>query len=129
LIPYQSATTVFSGGTLPDRTFALDFDKKRVSGTVSGIDAVNQAAFLILQTQRYGHLIYSYQYGTELNDLLGRPVSYAYPEIKRRITEALTQDDRIQGVSDFEFSRSQGSVCVSFVVHSIYGDSQLEADL
>lgn len=128
MIPYQSELPSFSGDILPSRTFGLDFDGLRVSGIVSGAEAVRQTALLILQTERYQHLIYGYEYGTELRGLLGRPVSYVCPEARRRITEALEQDDRITEVSDFEFSHAGGHVYVSFVVHTIYGDIRLETD-
>lgn len=31
----------------------------------------------------------------ELKDLFGKPIDYVMPEVERRITEALVQDDRI----------------------------------
>lgn len=63
-------------------------------------------------------------------DLYGEPVSFVYPELERRITEALTWDERIQSVDGFEFnSTEKGSVCVSFAVHTIYGDIQAEKEV
>ena len=46
---------------------------------------------------------YSWNYGVELVELIGQPKEYALPEIKRCITEALLQDDRITAVDGFEF--------------------------
>lgn len=39
----------------------------------------------------------------ELQDLIGKPMDYVMVEVERRITEALTQDDRIDSVDNFEF--------------------------
>ena len=47
------------------------------------------------------------------------------PEIKKRITEALVQDDRIKYVDGFEFDLSEKrTVNVKFTVHTIFGNVQ-----
>lgn len=109
-------------GTQPGFTHKLDIDQQRVRGTTDERDAVLQAVYLILNVERYSCPIYSRNYGSELADLIGKPKSYAMSELKRRITEALLQDDRITGLSDWEFEPGRKSVRASFVIHTIYGD-------
>ena len=75
----------------------------------------------MLNTERYQYLIYSWDYGVELLDLFGEPISYVCPELERRITEALLQDDRIEEVDGFEFEVSGGTVKASFTVHTVFG--------
>lgn len=87
---------------------------------------IEQAAYVILNKERYEYLIYSWNFGIELNDLFGQPLTFALPEIKRRITKALTQDDRIQAVDAFSFETKNGKVHATFTVHSIFGN--FEAD-
>lgn len=59
--------------------------------------------------------------------MFGQPTSFVCPEIERRITEALMQDDRILSVSNFEFSQpAKGVLAVSFVVQTVFGDLQAE---
>jgi len=87
-----------------------------------GADAMLQTIYLILSVERYAYPIYSYNYGVELEDLIGKPKDYVMSEVKRRITEALTQDDRINSVDGWEFSTTKKSVIVTFTVHTIYGD-------
>ena len=56
-------------------------------------------------------------------DLYGEPVSYVCPELERRITEALTWDDRIKSVDSFEFNISKkGEILVTFTAHTAFGD-------
>ena len=112
----------FQIGTQPSFTHRLDIDQRRVRGTADERDAVLQAVYLILNVERYAYPIYSRSYGSELADLIGKPKDYAMSEMKRRITEALLQDDRITGLGDWEFETGRKSVRVSFVVHTIYGD-------
>lgn len=120
-----------TGGILPariiqgrkaSRTYRMDMDHKRILGYVDDLDAVRQAVYGILCTERYDYLIYSWNYGIELKDLFGRSIPFAKSELKRRITEALMQDDRIIGVDGFVFSHLQGKLSVSFTVHTIYGN-------
>lgn len=99
----------------------------RVRGRAEGLAAMRQAVYKIINTERYQHLIYSYNYGVELADLFGQPTSFVCPEIERRITEALMQDDRITGVGNFEFSRpAKGVLAVSFVVQTVFGELEAE---
>lgn len=113
----------------PSKTFYIDFINNKVVGSVDGIEAVKQAVFLILNTERYEHMVYDWDYGFETQDLIGMPVGYVYPELKRRIEEALTQDDRIESVDAFSFEKSGSTVSVSFTVVSTLGDFESETEV
>jgi hypothetical protein len=104
-----------------DKDYKMNIEKENVRGSVDAIEAVKQAAFKILNTERYDNIIYSWNYGVETNDLYGMPMSYVQPEIKRRFTEALMQDDRIKEVSDFEFEVKGHELTVSFIITCDYG--------
>lgn len=98
-----------------------------VVGCVDNLDAYKQAVFKILNTERYEYIIYSWDYGVELKDLIGQPIYYVVPELEARITEAIMQDDRTISVSNFEFDTSKlGVVAVSFECTSIYGEIEME---
>lgn len=105
----------------PSLTYKLDFTTKRLTGLIDGKDAIEQAIYKMLDTERYANVIYSWNYGSELNLLPGQPIPFVYSEIKRFITEALTQDDRIQSVDAFNFARHRNKVSVSFTVNTIAG--------
>jgi phage baseplate assembly protein W len=107
----------------PSKQHKMNMDRNRILGICDGLEAVRQSVFKILNTERYAYIIYSWNYGIELNDLYGQPVRYVCPEIERRIQEALLQDDRITAVDEFEFDTSKkGVVSVSFTVHTFFGD-------
>ena len=119
----------FQIGTQPGLTHKLDIAQQRVRGTTDERDAVLQAVYLILNVERYAYPIYSRNYGSELSDLIGKPKDYAMSEMKRRITDALLQDDRITSLSNWEFEMGRKSVQVSFVVHTIYGDVEASKEV
>ena len=113
--------------TQPSLNYRMIFDKDSVIGTVDERDAMKQVIFKILNTERFNYYIYSQNFGIELNDLLGEPLSFVCAELEDRITEALIQDDRIESVSDFNFDcPRKGEVLATFTVHTIFGDVTAE---
>ena len=115
--------------TESSNTFFIDFEKGRISGFIDEKEAVKQAIMLILNTERYKFLIYSWNYGAELEALVGTHPDIVEDEAERLISEALLQDDRITAVYDFEFSRNRDTLLVSFKVDSIYGDIDIEMEV
>lgn len=113
--------------TQPSKNYKLHIEQNTISGTCDGLESMKQVIYKILNTERYQHIMYSWNYGIELLDLYGEPVTYVCSEVQRRITEALIQDDRINSVDDFEFDLTERrTVKVKFTVHTIFGDVQNE---
>jgi hypothetical protein len=110
----------------PSKTYKMHLDENIILGYTDGQEAMVQVIFNILNTERYQYVIYSWNYGIELIDLYGQPVSYVIPELKRRITEALTWDERIIGVDNFSFDVDKGKITCNFTVHTIFGDIETE---
>lgn len=107
----------------PTHTYKMNLESKSIRGYTDNQEAMKQAIYKILNTQRYQYVMYSWNYGVELLDLYGEPLSYVCPELERRITEALTWDDRIQSVDNFGFDISKkGEICVTFIAHTVFGD-------
>lgn len=132
MIPSTSAflESDFEIETQPTHTYKMNLESGSIRGYTDKLEAIKQAIYKILLTERYQYLIYSSNYGIETLDLYGEPLSYVCPELERRISEALLWDDRIESISDFEFDLSKkGSVQVSFTVHTRFGDVQAEREV
>lgn len=120
--------------TYPNRTYEIVEDgesSSRISGYIDELESIKQAISLILSIERYEHIIYSWDYGIELVDLFGKPMSYVISELPRRIEEALTVDDRIETVTDFEFEQKGKKLHVTFTVVTTVGniDSEVEVEV
>lgn len=114
----------------PTYTHKMNFKDESVHGFTDEQEAMKQAIYKILMTERYQYIMYSWDYGIETLDLYGEPVSYVCPELERRITEALLCDERIEDVSDFIFDTSKkGIVKASFTVHTVFGEVQAEREV
>lgn len=113
--------------TQTSKNYKMHFTDEVINGYRDDLDAMQQVIYKILNTERYKYVIYSKDYGIELEDLFGEPISYVCPEVQRRITEALIQDDRIQDVNNFNFEIiNKRKVYVTFVVHTIFGEVETE---
>lgn len=119
----------FEEEVLPSKTWFIDFDRNVTTCFINDLEAVRQSAVLALATERYEFNIYSDQYGVELMDLFGENMQYVMSEIKRRVDEALRQDDRITGVENFEFTRDKRTLRVKFTVTSTAGNFNLETEV
>lgn len=123
----NAITTVPKVVPQPSYTYKLDFDNKRISGKVDGLEAIVQMAFKTLQTERYAYPIYNDNYGVGLEKYIGRDFSYVRADVGRAITEALMQDDRVKGVENMEIEQTGlNSVLVRFDIVSINGRKTTE---
>ena len=117
--------------TYPNRTYKITNDGYRISGYVNDLEAVKQAVYLILSTERYKHIIYSWDYGIELLNLYGKPIPYVMVELPRRVKDALIQDNRIEDVVDFKFEHKGKKLHATFTVVCNVGSfsTALEVDV
>lgn len=124
----QVLTETITETTYPNKTYKIavktdeNEENDRISGYTDDIDALMQTIYLILSTERYQYIIYSWDYGIELLDLIGKPMPYVMAELPRRIKDALTQDERIDDVTDFEFEVMGKKLHTTFVVVSNLGN-------
>lgn len=121
--------SVENGTRQADKTFKIDFEKKRLDGMTDGIDALSQAVYAMLMTPRYAYAIFSHNYGTDYRDLPNGDYIKKIAAIKSAVTDSLMIDDRILSVQDFEFTKNEHSIFVKFLVKSIFGDAVFEKEM
>ena len=107
-------------------TYNINRNTNRISGYIDDKDAIIQAIYLILQTERYESMIYNWYYGVEFDGLIGKERDYVTSELQRVIREALTEDDRILEVSDFNITYTEDSALIVFLVETNIGDITVE---
>ena len=56
----------------PTRTFLIDWSSKQIAGMDEGLPAMRQDVEIILQNERFRWQIYSSDFGSELENLVGR---------------------------------------------------------
>lgn len=93
-----------------------------LSTKIDGLEAVKMSILKRLTTEQYDCPLYSFEYGIQTYDLIGKDADYVIPELKRRITESLLKDERITAVSNFAYNQTGDSILITFNVATIYGD-------
>jgi len=105
-----------------DTSKTYKLSDNNIQGFVDGPDALKQAIYKVLNTEKYEYPMYSFSYGIELDSLVGKDPAYVKVELKRRIQECLLRDDRIESVENFDFTANGDQILYTFDVISIYGN-------
>lgn len=107
----------------PSKTWIIDRNSMQVACMDDGLEAVRQAVEIALDVERFRWTIYSANFGSELDELVGQDEALITAEIPRLVEGALSQDDRVVQVEDYVFTRTgPDSMHVSFTVRTVYGD-------
>lgn len=106
----------------PTKTFLIDWSSRQIAGMDEGLPAMRQAVEIILQNERFEWQIYSSNFGSELDNLVGEELDFIESELPRRIEDAFSIDSRILSVENFEFSETEmGELVCRFDVRTVYG--------
>jgi hypothetical protein len=112
-----------------ETTYTYKLTSDRIQGFTDELEALQQAIYKVLNTEKYESPIYSFSYGIELENLIGKDPAYVKIEMKRRVQECLLQDERIQSVDGFTYSITGDQLLCVFKVVSIYGDLVIEKEV
>ena len=94
---------------------------------VEGNEAIKVWVYKALLTPRYNYSIYSWDYGSELMDLIGKAYtpSLTKEEAKRYIKEALLINPYILEVNVIDTSFDNGVLSADIKIVTIYGESEV----
>lgn len=106
----------------PTLTWIADPVTRRIRGRGDGWEAIRQAVEIIVNVERFKWQIYTPNFGTDYDGLLGTEPGYAASELQRRLEDAFLPDSRILGMRDFTWSFSGVSLSASFTVRTVFGD-------
>lgn len=116
------------------REWAWDFEKldfKTKDGKmyqVEGKEAIKIWLWKIFQTPRYRYLIYSWDYGHELESLIGQgSQSYIKAEAERLIKEAIwpTLNGYVEDIKKLEIDLVNDVLDISFIAITPYGEVEM----
>lgn len=114
----------------PLKEYAWDFDKGEFLlkdgrfQLVEGNEAVKVWTWKALSTSRYRYLAYSWDYGSELENLIGNGLTseLTKSEIERYIKEALLISPYIKSIDNFEITIDDSSIAAAFTLNTVYGE-------
>ncbi len=106
----------------PSLTWIADPVTNRLRGRGDNWEAVRQAVEVIVHVERFKWQIYTPNFGTDYDGLLGTEPGYAASELRRRLEDAFLPDDRILGIKDYAYSFKDASLTVAFTALTVFGD-------
>ena len=114
---------------LPTKTYRLDLDKGRIYGYVDEQAAMQQAIRKALITPRFKCLIYTDQYGSQIEDAVtcnDATRAYVRSVVPGFVEDALLPDTRVTGIEDMEFEFTDDGTYISFTAETICGKVTVE---
>ena len=113
----------------PGRTWYIDKTTNRIRGECDDWLAVRQAVEIILNVERFRWQIYRPYSGMQWEGLIGQDPGYVASELQRRITEALTMDDRVRGISNFKYTVTGDQLSASLTVNTVFGEYETSVEV
>lgn len=98
---------------------------------VEGNDALKVWIYKVVKTERYKHIIYNDDFGTEINKYIGKNYtrSYTESEIVRDIKEALLINEYILEIKKINASYEGSTLMVHVELTTVYSDIDMEVRL
>lgn len=114
----------------PIQEWILDEESQTLGAPSQELRAISQDIKFALSTERNMYPIMGSNFGVELLDLIGKDRQYVQAQVKERITEALSIDDRVTSVGSFDFNAPEmNSLSVSFVVETVLGKVKMTTEI
>lgn len=114
--------------TVP-KEYEIDFNTGQLTGRiVEGNDAIAVWVWLALQTPRYDHYIYSWDYGQEFEQIIGKGYSKAYTdsELEAMIGSCLSVNPYIEQIKEFESESNGDELIASFKIETTFGEVNVD---
>lgn len=98
---------------------------------VTGKEAVKVWIWNALKTVRKRYKIYTWNYGNDVEELIGSPYSYELKkeEAARYIKECLTINPYITNITNINTDFNEDNLIISFKAETIYGDIHMGGDV
>lgn len=94
----------------------------------TGKEAVMVWAWKALQTPRFKHEVYTWDYGCDVESLIGQPFTddLKQSEATRYIRECLLTNPYITDVTDVSVSFDEGTLNMSCSIETVYGEAKID---
>lgn len=134
---FENTTTVQNNSNLPIYSeIQWDYEKNvpvvKAGNFVmaTGLEAIKCWCFRVLQINRYSFEIYSWNHGSELENLIGKNFNaLSRAEAERYIKECLLVNPYITNVGDITIDFLDSKLSIACTITTIYGDTGLEVEV
>lgn len=110
------------------KEYELNFETGKLTGRVlEGKEALKVWIYKALHTNRYRFTAYTWAFGCELEDLIGKNYSIGLleSEVERYIKECLLINEYIKDCTDFEITFEGDVLTISFLCETTFGELEV----
>ena len=107
------------------KEYEFGFNSNTLTGKIlEGKEALKIWIYKTLFTSRYNYPIYSWDYGQDLDELIGQgyEVDYIKSEVERRVTECLLVNDKITRCHSFDINLIYDTLHITFTAETTFGE-------
>lgn len=107
------------------KEYEFDFHTGKLTGKIlEGKEALKMWVYKALLTKRYIYPIYSWDYGQDLEELIGQgyETDFIKSEAERRIQECLMINEHIKGCHSLNINLVNDTLQISFTVNTTFGE-------
>ena len=125
LFPFMRSDTEEVGHITTYQEYEFDFNTNTFTGKLlEGKEALKMWIYKAILTPRYTHFIYSWDYGQDLDELIGQGYEQDYikSEVERRITECLLVNEKITRCHGFDINLINDTLHITFTAETIFGE-------
>ena len=108
----------------PYKEYEIDLNTNKLTGkVVQDKSALIIWIYKVLKTPRYIYPIYTWDYGQDLDELIGKGYEedYIKSEVERKISECLTINKHIIRCHNFTISIKNDTLQITFTVDTTFG--------
>lgn len=103
-------------------TYYINSKIGRICSMVDGKEAIIQAIYKALDTEKMGYEIYGWLYGLDMEPFIGQDLDYIQTNIQSYIEDCLLQDDRINAIQNLTVEQQEIDSClITFNVDTTEG--------
>lgn len=107
------------------KEYEFNFETGKMTGKLlEGKEALKMWIYKALLTQRYRYTIYSWDFGQDLEELIGQGYEKGFiqSEVERRIKDCLLINNNIKDCTNFNINLEQDQLQVDFKVTTTFGE-------
>ncbi len=107
------------------KEYEFDFNTGHLTGRIlEGKAALKMWIYKELLTKRYIHPIYTWDYGQDLDEIIGQgyEVDYIKSEVERKVTECLMINPKITRCHNFEINLINDTLHITFTADTTFGE-------
>ena len=107
------------------KEYEFNFETGKLTGKVlEGKEALKMWIYKTLLTKRYKHIIYSWDYGQDLEEIIGQGYEKGLikSEVERRIKDCLLIHPHLKECTNCEIKLQDSQLYVDLTVNTTYGE-------